>query len=165
MFTKIKQMLDNLESQLEEARRDRDEYKASYRNVSAENERLKAIIAEFDEKPNKGVDVMNTKIQIVHSKITNLPKIGFEDKVIIAENIDEDDKIKVVLWLERSEFKGKDRICLSGAAYNRSSLNNEFVMQKAAVIGYHPINKNGEEMIKGSVEDYDIKSLYKLITN
>ena len=43
-------MLDNLESQLEEAKRDRDEFKASYRNVSAENDRLKARIAELDEK-------------------------------------------------------------------------------------------------------------------
>ena len=34
-------MLDTLEEQLKDARRERDELKADYRNVLAENERLK----------------------------------------------------------------------------------------------------------------------------
>jgi hypothetical protein len=107
---------------------------------------------------------MNTKIQIDHAKVTDLPTIGFEDKVIIGEHTDENDELKTVLWLERCTFKGKDRICLSGAAYKRTSLNNEFVMQKADVLGYHQINKNGEETIKSSIADYyDVKSLYELI--
>lgn len=37
-------------------------------------------------------------------------------------------------------------------------------MQKADVLGYHQINKNDEETIKSSIEDYDVKSLYELIT-
>lgn len=107
---------------------------------------------------------MTTKIQIDHSKVANLPNIGFEDKVIIGEHIHEDDEIKTVLWLERRKFKGKDRICLLGSAYKRTRLNDEFVMQKADVLGYHQINKNGEETIKISIADYDVKSLYELIT-
>ena len=50
MISKIKQMLDTLEDALKEAKRDRDEYKGSYRNVLAENERLKDQISELENK-------------------------------------------------------------------------------------------------------------------
>jgi len=105
------------------------------------------------------------KIQIDHSKVTSLPKIGFEDKVILSEQIDDKNEVKTVLWLERSKYKGKYRISLSGAAYKRTSLNNEFVMQKTDVLGYHQINKNGEETIKHSIAPYNVKSLYELIVH
>lgn len=48
MITKIKQMLDDIDCQLKEAKRERDEYKASFRNVSAENEILKLRISELE---------------------------------------------------------------------------------------------------------------------
>lgn len=108
---------------------------------------------------------MSTKIQIEHSKVTNLNEIGFEDKVFISEHIDDDDKIKTILWLELCKYNGKDRVCLNGAAYKRTTLNNEFVLQKADVLGYHQPNKYGEETIKSSIACYDVKSLYELITH
>jgi hypothetical protein len=107
--------------------------------------------------------MIKRKIQIDHTKITNLPNISFEGKVIIADQVDEGGEFKTVLWLERSKLRGKNRISLNGAAYKRTSLNNQFVMQKADVLGYHQINKNGEETIKCSIADYNIKSLYELI--
>jgi phage shock protein A len=48
MIIKIKQMLDDMDYQLKEAKRDRNEYKASFRNVSAENKRLKLRISELE---------------------------------------------------------------------------------------------------------------------
>jgi regulator of replication initiation timing len=45
MFANIKKTLDNIEQQLNEAKKEREEYKGSYRNVVAENERLKEQIA------------------------------------------------------------------------------------------------------------------------
>jgi hypothetical protein len=105
------------------------------------------------------------KIEIDHSKVTSLGKIGFEDKIVICDQIDEDDQIKVVLWLESTNFKGKKRISLNGAAHKRTSLDDEFVMQKSDVLGHHRPNKNGEETIKSSVEPYSVKSLYESIVN
>jgi hypothetical protein len=40
--------LDSLEFALNEAKKERDDYKFSFRNVSAENERLKSKIAELE---------------------------------------------------------------------------------------------------------------------
>ena len=106
---------------------------------------------------------MTAKIQLDQSKIKNLPKIKVKDKVVIFDQCDTEQKIKTVLWLERRNFKGKDRICLTGAAYNRASIRDEFIMQKTDALGYHQINKNGEQTIKYSVSGCDIKSLYELI--
>lgn len=106
---------------------------------------------------------MTAKIQIDQSKIKNLPKIKVKDKVVICEQCDTEQKIKTVLWLERRNFKGKDRISLTGAAYKRASISDEFVLQKTDALGYHQITKNGEHTIKDSVSAYDIQSLYELI--
>ena len=83
--------------------------------------------------------------------------------MVIFEQCDTEQKIKTVLWLERCSFKGKDRVRLTGAAYNRANISDEFIMQKTDVLGYHQINKNGEQTIKYSVSGCDIKSLYELI--
>jgi hypothetical protein len=107
--------------------------------------------------------MIQSKIQIDLAKVTNLHLISYQDKIIISEQIDIENKIKTLLWLERTSFKGKDRISLNGAAYMITSLNNEFVMQKTDVLGYHQINKDGQETITHSIYPYNVKSLYELI--
>jgi archaellum component FlaC len=45
-INRIKVALDSIQEQLEKTKRERDEYKASYRNAVAEIERLKASIED-----------------------------------------------------------------------------------------------------------------------
>jgi regulator of replication initiation timing len=45
MFADIKNKLDSIEHQLNEVKKECEEYKGSYRNVVAENERLKEQVA------------------------------------------------------------------------------------------------------------------------
>lgn len=48
MFTRIKNMIDDIEGQLKETQRERDEYKASWRQAAAENAALTQQITELN---------------------------------------------------------------------------------------------------------------------
>jgi chromosome segregation ATPase len=48
MFTRIKNMIDDIEGQLKEAKREREEYKASWRQAAAENAALTQQITELN---------------------------------------------------------------------------------------------------------------------